>query len=59
MLFAAIQLYNCYLRKRIFGRVGERLRLIVGNILHAEVTEHLIQRLAKVAERDRAVGIIL
>ena len=41
--------------ERVFRRVRERFRLIIGDIAHAEELEDLEQKLAVVAEGDRTV----
>ena len=41
--------------ERVFRRVRERFRLIIGEIAHAEELEDLEQKLAVVAEGDRTV----
>ena len=43
------------LYKRILAGVRQAPGLIVGNVRHAQILEHLKQRLAPVPERHRAV----
>ena len=47
--------YEKLLIKRVLGRIGQGLRLIITDVCYAEVLEDLKQRLAVVTERHCAV----